>query len=137
LGIDCSHGGSYHTPRGGGGGRHSNDLGDSIKKEVEKRLNPNAAINIGLNLLANSSPPIGALLTAYDLALRADEIAKVAEKVLKEYEESGSVTKAAMIAAPDVANMVLDEVKSRFVDSIVPGTDPGSQVVNNIFKTFM
>jgi len=111
-----------------GGGWQSN----AALKRARSSIDNNAAASVivagGISYLAASSPPVATLVAAYSIAQHAEEIGKVAQKTLDEYDRTDDYFKTTEVAVAGVSKIVVKEVESNAIDTFTDG------LVSNVTK---
>jgi hypothetical protein len=92
---------------------------------------------MGINLLAVSVPPVGALMAAYDVVQSTGEIITITNQAIKTYEATGSVEQVVRKVGPKIMNMVYEQAKSQVIDAIIPGNDIASVAANSALRSIL
>jgi len=92
-----------------------------IRKEIDNNAAASVIVNAGIDYLAATSPPVGALVAAYNIAQNAAEIDKLVQKTLDEYNNTRDVNRAAEVAVSGATQMVADSIKSKAIDTLADG----------------
>lgn len=95
------------------------------------------AVNMGINLLAVSVPPVGTLMAAYDVVQSTGEIITITNQAIKTYEATGSVEQVVRKVGPKIMNMVYEQAKSQVIDAIIPGNDIASVAANSALRSIL
>jgi hypothetical protein len=92
---------------------------------------------MGVNLLATSVPPVGALLAAYEVIQMSGEIADISNQAIKTYQATGSLIKVGEKIGPRVMKIAYEQAKSQIIDTIVPGNDLPSRAANAALRSIL